>query len=151
MTSQVNSVHSTLVSLMPFLLQEYQGQVRSLWRSIFVIVAQIEHAQLHASCRGFYTPGKHHPRRTSSRQKTDASGGACADSNTSWDLNNGCCASLTDQLFPLCQQVRQECLTTGDNILLTLGIIAPVSSCCEFLCRVIYSCCRTTRLLPSSD
>jgi len=28
---------------MPFSAQEYPGKVRSLWRSIFVVVAQIEH------------------------------------------------------------------------------------------------------------
>jgi hypothetical protein len=39
--NQLNSVRSTLVSLMPFLLQEYLGKMSSLWRSIFVVVASI--------------------------------------------------------------------------------------------------------------
>jgi hypothetical protein len=40
---QVNFVYSTLVSLMSFLLQEYPGTASSLWRSNFVVDAQIEH------------------------------------------------------------------------------------------------------------
>ena len=51
---------------------------------------------------------------------------------------------------PPCEKVGEECLTSGGNDLLALGIIAPASSCCAFLCRVIYSCCRTTRLFLSS-
>ena len=40
---KVNSVHSALSPSCLFVLQEYPGKVRGLWRSIFVVLAQIEH------------------------------------------------------------------------------------------------------------